>query len=320
MAKNTINGKAFEYACLISIEETLQAEGRDVTQLQQPALTTAKGSFESLSDEEKSRYLSAARAAARLLFPLEPRLLNGGGVIMLAIAADAIAQGPDGDVRDVLMVRVSDDWEIGISCKHNHEALKHPRITERKNFGQDWVGYACSEEFIQAMTQVIDPLVRLGENRIKWRDIENKQDTYYVPILKAYLEEIETLCAEHPDVPEKLLSYFFGSHDFYKVIMKEATETTVIEGFNMHGTLNRPCGHTRPLTRVARLQMPSRLIEARFKENSKTTIILTFDHGWSISMRLHNKDDIAKPTSLAWDVKLIGLPPDTYRNIRAWNE
>ena len=320
MARNTINGKAFEYACLQSIQEKLQEEGRAVDHQETPAFNTARTAFGSLSEDDRERYLSAARAAVRLLFPLEPKLLNGGGVVMLAIAADAIAQGPEGDVRDVLMVRVTDNWEIGISCKHNHEALKHPRITAEKDFGKDWLGYECSDEFMREISPVIDPLVQMGQDGVQWREIDNKHDTYYVPILQAYAEEITRLCDRYPDVPEKLLSYFFGSHDFYKVIMKEASETTTIEAFNMHGTLNQSCGRIRPLTRVSRIQMPTRLIESRLQERSKTSIILTFDHGWSIKMRLHNKDKIAKPTSLAWDVTLIGLPPETYRNIRAWNE
>lgn len=38
------------------------------------------------------------------------------------------------------------------------------------------------------------------------------------------------------------------------------------------------------------------------------------------SMRLHNKDKIAKPTSLAWDVKLEGIPPSAYTNTHSWDE
>ena len=88
----------------------------------------------------------------------------------------------------------------------------------------------------------------------------------------------------------------------------------------MHGTLNAPCGKAKALTKVPAIKMPTRLIDAAFKPNSKTTIILTFDGGWAISMRLHNKDEIARPTSLAWDVNLVGLPPTTYVNTHSWDE
>lgn len=320
MAKNTINGKAFEYACLIALQEKLQEEGKDVSTTNSPAFTTAQRSFEGMSDQDKARYVSGAQAAVKLLLPLEPYIENGDGTIVLSIAADAIAQGPEGDVRDVLLIRVTNDWELGISCKHNHEALKHPRITTGMDFGRDWVNTPCSQEFLTALDEVISPLVELKNAGAKWRDVENKHDTYYVPILQLFLQEITRLCNEGDNIPEKLLSYFFGSHDFYKVIMKEASETTLIEGFNMNGTLSQACRGVRPITRVSKLSMPTRLIEARLKENSKTTLILTFDHGWSVAMRLHNKDSDVKPTALAWDVTLVGLPPETYRSVRAWRE
>ena len=321
-AANTINGKAFEYACLQALLSRLQTEGKSVTILSNKPFLTAESSFNSVSDRERGDLVSAARTAVKLLVPLEPKLLNGKGTLQLEIAADAAAIGSAGDVRDVLCVRDEEDvpWTIGISCKHNHEALRHPRITEGKDFGTDWIGTRCDKSFIDAVTPVTDMLISYGENKTPWRLIEAKQDRYYMPILQAYLTEIRRMCEADSDVPERLLSYFFGANDFYKVIMKSSSRTTTIEGFNMHGTLNAPCGKAKALTKVPAIKMPTRLIDAAFKPNSKTTIILTFDGGWAISMRLHNKDEIARPTSLAWDVNLVGLPPTTYVNTHSWDE
>lgn len=288
-----------------------------------PANKKAKSSYDSLTDQQKERYDAAARTAVSMITDLEPQMLHGTGDMMLEIEPDSVAVGVDGDVRDVLCIRAKagkdDSWEIGMSCKHNHEALKHPRITEGKDFGSDWIGMQCSQDFMDAITPITDSLISFGANGILWSSISGKQDKYYVPILKAYLEEIRRMCTD-PAVPSKLLSYFFGSNDFYKVIMKESAKSTTIEGFNMHGTLNKPCGKIKPLIKVPLIKMPTRLIEADFKENSKTTIILTFDGGWAVSMRLHNKDKVAKPTSLAWDINLIGLPPKIYKDTRPWNK
>ena len=320
MAIQTKNGKAFEYACLNALRLNLRNKGKDIRVDDNPAYNTAKNSYESLSEEKQIKLDRAAKTAVGLLLPLEPKLENGKGILLLGINNDNAAIGVDGDVRDVLCIRSNDSWEIGLSCKHNHEALKHPRITEEKDFGRDWIGYNCSRQFIDEISIVIDRLIEHKNNGTLWKNIENKQEEYYVPILQAYLEELTRLCSEYPDAPKKLLSYFFGSRDFYKVITKESNKTTEIEGFNINGTLNVAEGRIRPITRVARLRMPTRLIEARFKEQSKTTIILTFDGGWSITMRLHNKDKVAKPTSLAWDVQLEGLPTGTYVNISPWEE
>lgn len=323
-ATNTINGKAFEYACLSAIFNKLRSQNKDVSIVESSAYNTAERAYESLSVSQKEKYNAAAETSVRLLFPLEPKIENGNGTLMLQIAADAVARGVDGDVRDVLCIRSDDGWTIGMSCKHNHEALRHPRITEGKDFGRDWIGISCSDDFMEEITPIIDSLVSCGQNNILWRTIDRKHDRYYVPILEAYLKEIRRLCETHEGVPGRLLSYFFGANDFYKVIMKESSRSTTVEGFNMNGTLNMPCGRTRAMMRVPVLRMPTRLLDAEFKQTrsgrSKTTIVLTFDNGWSISMRLHNKDKYARPISLAWDVVLEGLPPSVYVNTHSWDE
>lgn len=327
-ASNTINGKAFEYACLTAVREKLQTLGKDVILSETAAFNTAMKAFEALDGKKQERYMMAATTAVKMINGLEPRLLNGGGSLVLEISPDAAAVGSEGDVRDVLCIRTGmkdGEWQIGLSCKHNHEALKHPRITEKKDFGTDWMSIPCSQAFMDEISPVIDPLIQFEQDKVLWRNLEKKFDTYYVPILQAYINEIRRMCANNSDVPAKLLSYFFGSNDFYKVIMNEGKNTTIVEGFNMHGTLNKKCGRIAPTTVVTKIDLPQRLIEADFKKSkkgviSKTTIVLTFDGGWAVSMRLHNKDDIAKPTSLAWDVNLVGLPPKTYVNTRSWFE
>lgn len=326
-ASNTVNGKAFEYACLNALRKRLHFHNVQVIEAASKALTTAEKAYNTIEQEERINLDNAAETAVSLLVPLEPKLMHGSGTLLLKIAADAAAIGVDGDVRDVLCVRSeegTDGWTIGMSCKHNHEALRHPRVTEKKDFGADWIGIHCSQEFMEEITPITDSLVSYGKNKVLWKTIDRKWDRYYVPILSAYLKEIQRLCASNKDVPEKLLSYFFGANDFYKIIMKSSARTTTIEGFNMHGTLNQNVGKKKAMTRVPVIKMPTRLIDAAFKATSsgpsKTTIILTFDGGWAISMRLHNKDDIAKPTSLAWDVKLEGLPPSTYVNTHSWDE
>lgn len=321
-ASHTINGKAFEYACLLSLHNQATATGKAVVIEANKPFKTAEKAFLSVDEKSKDEMTAAADTAVKLLVPLEPKLMGGAGTLLLSIAADSAAVGVDGDVRDVLCVRSENEneWTIGISCKHNHEGLRHPRITEGKDFGSDWIGVHCSREFMDEITPITDSLIENGENGTLWSQIDEKWDRYYVPILSAYLKEIERMCKADSTVPEKLLCYFFGSRDFYKVIMKSSSRTTTIEGFNMHGTLNDACGKTRAMTKVPVIKMPTRLLDATFKQGTKTTIILTFDGGWSISMRLHNKDKIAKPTSLAWEVNLEGLPPSTYMNTHSWDE
>ena len=317
-ATNAVNGKAFEYACLSSLVEYMKSKGKNVAVDTSKPFQTAEKFYKSVDKEMQESMKKGADTAVKLLLPLEPRLEDGSGILTLQISADSRAKGTNGDVRDVLCIRDSENWSIGISCKHNHEGLRHPRVTEGKDFGKDWLDIPCSKTFINEITPITDILVKDKANGLYWNQIDGKHDKYYAPILKAYLEEIQRMCNADPSVPGKLLSYFFGANDFYKVIMKPNAKTTTIEGFNMHKTLNSPCGKNKAKIKVPVTKMPTRLLDAVIKPKSKTTIILSFDQGWSISMRLHNRDDLVSPTSLGWEVMLEGLPPSTYVNTQLW--
>ncbi len=307
MAGNVRNGKAFEYACALAI---LDAVDNAVIDESQP-LCTATECFQELPEVRQQRYMQAARTGINMICGLEPIMVHGNGELHISIAADR--RGQEGDVRDVILLR-HNDWQIGLSCKHNHEAVKHPRITEGKDFGNDWVNIPCSQTFMDIITPVTDSLV--ARRRDLWRNEPNKA-YYYTTILDAYRDEIVRLC-EQDGVPASLMQYFFGLQDFYKVIMHEKQQTTQVEAFQMNGTLNCNCGRIRPTARITALRLPTRLIEA--SRPSWNKIELVFDNGWAVSMRLHNKDRVMKPTSLAWDINLIGLPPSVYVNTRAWNE
>ena len=84
---------------------------------------------------------------------LEPRLLydNTDVPIFLKISADAAAKGADGDVRDVICLRKGTLWEIGFSCKHNHE-------------GELWREAFTNKEddiYVPALTDIRDEIERL---------------------------------------------------------------------------------------------------------------------------------------------------------------
>ena len=57
----------------------------------------------------------ASMAGVMEILKLEPGLLNGEGLLSLAIQQDS--KGQTGDVRDVLAMRGFEKWEIGLSCK-----------------------------------------------------------------------------------------------------------------------------------------------------------------------------------------------------------
>ncbi len=322
----TIQGKAFEYACLNAFARKLQQEGKNIQLIKNKAYNTALNSFNQLDDNEKNIYQLAAETATKIIFPLEPKLLNEDKDIplLLSISSDGIAKGTEGDVRDIICIRLTSKWEVGFSCKHNHQALKHPRITEAKDFGKAWLGYQCSKSYIDKMEEIIKPIEDLQQKNICWRDVPDKIDRFYVPILKEFIEEFRSICKKHIDAPQKLLSYFFGSKDFYKIISLEKDKQTKVIAFNMNGTLNKPSAAQKSIYKVKQIHYPTRLVDIGFKQSngkiSKTTISIIFDGGWQIDMRLHNADREIKVTGLKYDVQLAGQPNDIYQQQRSWFE
>lgn len=318
---NTVQGKALEYAVLKKIYTALKRRNIEVSIFNNPAFETAQKAFFTLSEDEQNEYGAAAKTAIDIIMPLEPTLVTKQKTNSIEILIQEDAKGQKGDVRDVICRTFDKNWEIGISCKHNHEALKHPRVTSDADFGTDWVGVACSNTFFSQINEVMQILNKWEGTT--WSEHPNKHKDIYRPVINAFIDEIRRLCSTHSNVPEKLVRYFFGKDDFYKVIAKDSRKKdsyglTKVMAFNVKGTLGRSCGKTHPIHPVKTIPLPSRLIEIGFKENSFTTLIMTFDKGWTLSMRLHNADKRVKETGLKWDIQLIGMPTGLYEQEQPW--
>lgn len=94
---------------------------------------------------------------------------------------------------------------------------------------------------------------------------------------------------------------------------------TQIHAFNLYGTLNRNAGNVRPQIRIPQLSLPNRFFDISFKPGSRTTIYITCNEGWTVSMRIHSASTIVEP-SLKFDVKLIGIPPGLYTHYECWDQ
>ena len=81
--------------------------------------------------------------------------------------------------------------------------------------------------------------------------------------------------------------------------------------FNLFGSLNLPAENKKPKIDIPTFETPNRIIELEFRENSKTTVILTMNNGWSISFRLHNASSKVE-MSLKFDIQLQSKPEDIF--------
>jgi len=309
MATQTINGKAFEYALLKKFYDRLSLL-TEVTIIENEPLKRVIECFNEITEDEQNNFKVAASFAVNFLIDLEPRLsvaLSEKDILSLEIVSDSA--GKTGDVRDVLLIRSLQKWEIGVSAKNNHRALKHSRLSTRLNFGKEWVNMACSETYFNEINVVFSMLSKIRtENRTaKWDEIfDDKNEQIYKPVLKAFRKEILSLQDKDSDnFASNLVQYLVGNNDFYKII--KSKRKVEIQAFNLNGTLNLPAKGKKPELKITKIQLPKRLIELTFKKGHDNTLIATFDEGWQISFRLHSAKSTIEP-SLKFDVTLISAP------------
>ena len=308
-AKQTKNGKAFEYALLNSFLERLQII-TSVSVIENEPYLTAKKCFQYFNENEQGLYNLNASFAVNFLIDLEPRLsggINSSDILQLEIVSDK--QGQVGDVRDVLAIRSLQKWEIGISAKNNHKAVKHSRLSNDIDFGEKWLGISCSENYFSEINPIFNKLAELrtlSKATQKWSSIGDYHTSVYVPILDAFKKELLRLDSENPGaVAQNLIQYLVGNKDFYKVI--KGKHEVEIQAYNLYGTLNQSLKSVKSKYKVQRLKLPNRLIEIVYQDNSKTTLIVSLTDGWQISFRIHNASSRIEP-SLKFDINLKANP------------
>ena len=117
---------------------------------------------------QKNEYLLYASFSVNCLIDIEPRLYSDLGkndILQLEILSDA--KGKEGDVRDVLILRVLQKWEIGVSAKNNHKAVKHSRLSPKIDFGKKWLGINVSSSYFDAINPIFDKLQKIRDDSNK---------------------------------------------------------------------------------------------------------------------------------------------------------
>ncbi|MHC1694600.1 MAG: HaeIII family restriction endonuclease [Eubacteriales bacterium] len=318
MAIQTQLGKAFKYVCLMELYNKLSTN-QEVIINENNTLDTAKSFYDNINELEKLKMQKGAQAAFRIISRLEPQLENADDNKPLFLSLQEDSQGIKGDVRDVLCIRKQNQWEIGLSCKHNHTAVKHSRLSYTIDFGKLWFGKQCTDQYFHEIKPLFDELTELKNQNKKWSDIKDKSEKYYKPILNSFISEIKRLDEEYEQqIPAALLKYMLGRNDFYKVITNDSKRFTTIQAFNIFGSLNKHTKDVKPENRVQLLKMPSKILDISYKVNSKNTIIITCDNSWSISFRIHSASTIVE-SSLKFDVQLLGIPTYLHTQIEPWD-
>lgn len=302
--KSNNQGRAYEFAFVVALREAIGSI-RPVKIIDNSSLRVSRDAFDSLEDSERETYLVSARAGVEKILDLEPLISEGNDKVSIEIQQDK--KGEEGDVRDIIIYRDYIKWEIGLSVKHNHFAVKHSRLSSNIDFGEKWYNIPCSDEYFESVNPIFERL-RIEKTRgVKWNSMTDKVESVYVPILEAFQKEIRNQYENNPELPTRLVEYLLGKFDFYKTISVDSEKMTRIQSYNLRGTLNRNGAIVKRQIEVPVVKLPTRIIALEFKPGSGTTLELYMDEGWQFSFRIHNASTVVEP-SLKFDIQIVGMP------------
>lgn len=303
--KSNDQGRAYEYAWLKTLFESLN-DIRKTRIVDNSSLKANQKSWNRMDNDMQNTLLTSAGAAIETVFELEPRLTeNSNDELTLEFQKDGA--GIKGDVRDIVINRDGIKWEIGLSIKHNHDAVKHSRLSHKLDFGKEWFDIPCSKEYWNTVNPIFD-MLKIEKNKgTRWSEINKKEESVYIPLLNAFMSEINTAYKKDNSMPRKMIEYLIGVKDYYKIVSRDNKKLTLIHTFNMHDTLNKPSEHKISAITVPIVELPTRLIALDFKPDSSNTIEMFLDNGWQLSFRIHNASSKVEQ-SLKFDIQFIGMP------------
>lgn len=300
-------GRAYEFVCLNTLQNAI-SKIRPAKIIRNSSYDAAEHAWNTLSQMEQSMYNLSAKSTIGTIFALEPNIIElGSDMLNLYIQNDQ--RGEEADVRDIIIERKDIIWEIGLSIKHNHMAVKHSRIAQKLDFGAKWYGIPCSATYWNDVKLTFDFLEKERIKGTYFRDLKSKEDEVYVPLLNAFIKEITNQASTNKSMPKRMVEYLLSKYDFYKIISVDSKRLTTIQSFNMYGTLNRSSKVAIPEIKVPIINLPTTLLHIGFKPGSKTTVLVCFDHGWQFSFRIHNAKKMVE-TSLKFDIQIEGMPAD----------
>ncbi|UKJ09580.1 HaeIII family restriction endonuclease [Helicobacter pylori] len=304
--KSNNQGRAYEYAWCLALEQKLSVFKKVIVD-KQNGFNACYRAYESLEKSLQERYLESAKQGVLLLLDCEPLLSEVIGSsqngITLSLQKDKL--GEIGDVRDILIY--FDRFCIGLSIKHNHDALKHSRLSKNLDFGEKWLGVGVSQNYKDTIKPLFERLENAKKEGMLWRDFPNKEQEIYAPLLQAFKKEVLRIDKNKKNkVPQKMVEYLLDKYDFYKAILLEREQKTKLEAYHFHNTLNRSVKN-KPKRIIPLSKLPTRMIYFDFKPKSFNTLELVLDEGWSFSLRIHNASSRVEP-SLKFDIKLLSKP------------
>lgn len=310
-------GRAYEYAWINTLFEALNPI-RKTSIVLNSSFDANERAWKSVSQDEQNTFIVSANAAVDALLELEPLMEeDNGDMLLLEFQKDEA--GEVGDVRDIVIRRDDIEWEVGLSIKNNHTAVKHSRLSHVLDFGNEWYGVPCSCQYWNYVNPVFDMLNHEKNIGTRWSDLNNKEYDVYVPLLTAFMDEVNRAYQHNPDIAIRIFEYLVGIKDYHKIVSNSGKRITLIHTFNLHGTLSKPSRIRISAIEVPVASAPTEIMKMRFKRGSNTTIEIYMDNGWAFSFRIHSASTHVQP-SLKFDVQFISTPTSVLSVECRWNK
>lgn len=304
-SKSNDHGRAYEYAWIKTLYQVL-SKSRTVKITENSSLEANKRAWDTIDSPMQDLLMLSADSAVDTIIELEPLMTEPcDDTLYLEFQKDE--EGIAGDVRDVVIKRDSISWEVGLSVKHNHEAIGHNRLSKKLDFGGKWYGIPCSDDYWRSVTPIFDRLSDLKSKSVKWSELSDKSEAVYVPLLNAFIEEVKRAYKTDNNLPRRMIEHLIGVKDYYKVVSMDNKRLTLIHTFNMHNTLNKSSRIKTSAVSVPVVELPSRMVALEFKPNSDNTVEMYLDNGWQLSFRIHNASTLVE-SSLKFDIQFISMP------------
>lgn len=295
MSTQTDNGRAFEWAVGAALAEQTGFK------IEENSFSiNAQAAYSGISVGKQNTFTSGARVAVEHILNKERTFLLSGNNGKIKFNSDKA--GVAGDVRDVLLIL--NGKSLGISCKNNHEALKHSRLSGTVDFVKKWGidPEGCSADYWVEARPLFNELRKIkvdSNGTFLWSDIDEKPKRFYWPILDAWADELKRISQKssikQAALCKGIISYLVGNHDFYKVICEGSTSVQ-IQAWNFNSTLA-----------TKRTKYPDCINAINNKNGGQYSKTIVFNHGYSINFRIHSASSRVEP-SLKFDINAIGLP------------
>lgn len=297
MTSQVVNGKGFEW-----IVASTAANRLGGTLNASDEVLFAAACFNRLTAAKQRSLRRCAEQSVEYI--LKQENVTADSSITVALLSDSV--GSRGDVRDVVLS--VGDRQIGISCKTNHEAFKHPRLSGAIDFVKEWgLGGGCSEQYWSEVRPIFNELRSIKEvskGTATWLGLGNYQAKYYLPILRAWKDEVLRASSESNEsgalAAQGLCRYVIGRIDFWKIIAR--SDEVKLYAFNLNESLA-----------TKKTKLPNKILGIDNSDGSQYSLSVRLNEGFQFNFRLHNASSRVE-ASLKFDVQSTGLPPHVHQH------